>query len=59
MVTAMYDGALAKAGLKTSQFTVLVAVANREKAKPAELTNLLQMDESTLSCNVERMCAKG
>ena len=59
MVSAIYDGALAKAGLKTSQFTVLVAVANREMAKPAELTNLLQMDESTLSRNVERMCAKG
>jgi DNA-binding MarR family transcriptional regulator len=56
---AIYDGALAKAGLKTSQFTVLVAVANRGKARPAELTKLLQMDESTLSRNVERMCARG
>jgi DNA-binding MarR family transcriptional regulator len=59
MVTAIYDGALAGAGLKTSQFGVLVAVANRKKARPAELTKLLQMDESTLSRNVERMCAKG
>ena len=59
MVTAIYDGALASAGLKTSQFTVLVAVTNREKARPAELNKLLQMDESTVSRNVERMCAKG
>ena len=59
MVTAIYDGALADAGLKTSQFSVLVAVSNREKARPAELTKLLQMDESTLSRNVERMCARG
>ena len=59
MVTAIYDGALAGAGLKTSQFSVLVAVANRKKARPAELTKLLQMDESTLSRNVERMCARG
>jgi DNA-binding MarR family transcriptional regulator len=59
MVTAIYDSALASAGLKTSQYSVLVAVANREKAKPAELAKLLQMDESTLSRNVERMCAKG
>jgi DNA-binding MarR family transcriptional regulator len=58
MVTAIYDGALASAGLRTSQFTVLVAVANREKVRPAELTKLLQMDESTLSRNVERMCAR-
>jgi len=59
MVTAIYDGALASGGLKTSQFSVLVAVSNRGKARPAELTELLQMDESTLSRNVERMCAKG
>lgn len=59
MVSAIYDGALASAGLKTSQFSVLVAVFNREKIRPSELTKLLQMDESTLSRNVERMCAKG
>jgi DNA-binding MarR family transcriptional regulator len=59
MVTTIYDGALAGAGLKTSQFTMLVVVANRGKAAPAELTKQLQMDESTLSRNVERMCAKG
>lgn len=59
MVSAIYDAALASAGLKTSQFSVLVAVANRKKARPAELTKLLQMDESTLSRNVERMCARG
>src|ERR1700686_2557662 len=59
MITAFYDGALASAGLKTSQFSVLVAVANREKARPAELAKLLEMDESTLSRNVERMCARG
>ena len=59
MVTAIYDGALASAGLKTSQFSVLVAVFNRKKARPAELTKHLQMDESTLSRNVERMCARG
>jgi DNA-binding MarR family transcriptional regulator len=59
MVTTIYDGALSSAGLKTSQFTVLVTVANREKARPADLVKLLQLDESTLSRNVERMCAKG
>ena len=59
VVTAIYDRALASAGLKTSQFSVLVTVANREKARPAELIKALQMDESTLSRNVDRMCAKG
>src|ERR1700730_16560967 len=59
MVSAIYDGALANAGVKTSQFSVLVSVANRNQARPAELTKHLQLDESTLSRNVERMCARG
>lgn len=59
MVSAIYDSALADAGLKTSQFSVLVSVANRKQARPAELIKNLQLDESTLSRNVERMCARG
>jgi DNA-binding MarR family transcriptional regulator len=59
MVTAIYDDAMLSAGLKTSQFTVLVAVASREESRPAELAKFLQMDESTLSRNVDRMCNKG
>jgi DNA-binding MarR family transcriptional regulator len=59
MVTAIYDEALAEAGLKTSQFNLLVAVTNREDSRPADLAKILSMDESTLSRNAERMCAKG
>jgi DNA-binding MarR family transcriptional regulator len=59
MVTTIYDSAFAGAGLKTTQFGMLVVIANRGKARPAELTKLLQLDESTLSRNVERMRAKG
>jgi hypothetical protein len=58
MVSAIYDGALADTGLKTSQFSVLVSVFNRGKVRPAELTNLLQMDESTLSRNVREGLAQ-
>lgn len=59
MITAIYDEALAGVGLKVSQFNLLVAAVNREGARPAELAKLLAMDESTLSRNVERMCARG
>jgi DNA-binding MarR family transcriptional regulator len=59
MISAIYDSALASAGLKTSQFSVIISVANRKRARPAELTKHLQLDESTLSRNVERMCARG
>jgi DNA-binding MarR family transcriptional regulator len=58
-VTSIYDEALSKSGLKISQFGVLVAVSDRERCRPSELAGLLQMDESTLSRNVERMCARG
>jgi DNA-binding MarR family transcriptional regulator len=59
IITGIYDDALSGIGMKVSQFSVLVAVSNREKARPAELAKILQMDESTLSRNVERMCARG
>jgi DNA-binding MarR family transcriptional regulator len=59
VITGIYDDALSGVGMKVSQFTLLVAVSNREKARPAELARLLQMDESTLSRNVERMCVRG
>jgi DNA-binding MarR family transcriptional regulator len=58
-ISAIYDAALSDAGLKTTQFSVLVAVANRGSVKPGELARSLRMDESTLSRNVERMCARG
>lgn len=59
VITAIYDDAFSELGLKVSQFSVLTAVANREETRPAELAKVLEMDESTVSRNVERMCAKG
>jgi len=59
MVTSIYDDALAGVGLKASQFNLLVTTASREDTRPADLAKFLEMDESTLSRNVERMCAKG
>jgi len=58
-ISAIYDEQFSELGLKVSQFSVLVAVTNRGAARPAELAKILEMDESTLSRNVERMCAKG
>jgi DNA-binding MarR family transcriptional regulator len=59
VITAVYDDALAEVGLKVGQFSILNAIANREETRPAELAKFLEMDESTLSRNVARMCAKG
>jgi DNA-binding MarR family transcriptional regulator len=59
MISGIYDDALAEVGLKVSQFSLLNAIANREDTQPAELAKFLAMDESTLSRNVARMCARG
>jgi DNA-binding MarR family transcriptional regulator len=59
VITAIYDDALAEVGLKVSQLSVLNAIANREETQAAELAKSLEMDESTLSRNVARMCARG
>jgi DNA-binding MarR family transcriptional regulator len=59
IVTSVYDDSLSAVGLKVSQFSVLNAVASREDTQPAELAKFLEMDESTLSRNVARMCVRG
>jgi DNA-binding MarR family transcriptional regulator len=59
VITSIYDEALTGAGVKTPQFNVLVAVSNHSGMRPSELAKILAMDESTLSRNVDRMCAKG
>ena len=59
VISGVYDDALAGVGLKVSQFSLLNAIANGEDPRPAELAKSLAMDESTLSRNVARMCARG
>lgn len=59
VVTGLYDDALRPLGLKVSQLNILVVAAKLGLARPAEVCNLLQLDASTLSRNVDRMRAKG
>ena len=59
VISGVYDDALAGVGLKVSQFSLLNAIAKGEDPRPAELAKSLAMDESTLSRNVARMCARG
>jgi DNA-binding MarR family transcriptional regulator len=55
VVTGFYDDALRPLGLKVSQLNILVVTAKLGLARPAQFCNILQMDTSTLSRNVERM----
>jgi DNA-binding MarR family transcriptional regulator len=59
VVTNLYDDALRPLGLKVSQLNILVVTAKLGVAQPAQVCDLLHLDTSTLSRNVERMRAKG
>lgn len=59
MVTRLYDEALRPHGIKVSQMNILVVVARLGIARAAEVGNLLELEISTLSRNLERMRAKG
>ena len=59
VVTNLYDDALRPLGLKVSQLNILVLTAKLGLAQPAQVCDILHLDTSTLSRNVERMRAKG
>ena len=58
VVTNLFDEGLRSLGLKMSQLNVLVATAKLGVAHAARVCDILQLDVSTLSRNVERMRAK-
>ena len=51
-VTRMYDAALAPAGLKASQFSLLLAIAAARRAPLGRLADAVGMDRTTLSRNL-------
>jgi DNA-binding MarR family transcriptional regulator len=59
VVTNFYDDALRQLGLRVSQLNILVVTAKLGLAQPAKVCDILHLDTSTLSRNVERMRAKG
>ena len=59
VVSGIYDEQLRPLGLKVSQLNILVATAKLGTARSGRVCELLCLDESTLSRNVERMRAKG
>jgi len=59
VVTNLYDDALRPLGLRVSQLNILVVTGKVGLARPAQVCEILQLDASTLSRNVERMRAKG
>jgi DNA-binding MarR family transcriptional regulator len=59
VVTNLYDDALRPLRLKVSQLNILIVTARLGMARPAQVCDILQLDASTLSRNVERMRSHG
>jgi DNA-binding MarR family transcriptional regulator len=59
VMTKVYDDALRPFGLTVSQMALLAVAADRGVLRQAEVCTRLQLDDSTLSRNLDRMRANG
>jgi DNA-binding MarR family transcriptional regulator len=59
VITNLYDDALRPLGLKVSQLNILIVTAKLGVARPGQVCDILKLDASTLSRNIERMRAHG
>ena len=59
VVTKVYDDALRPHGLKVTQLAMLVVAEDRGLIRQSQVGAELQLDDSTLSRNLERMRANG
>ena len=58
-VARLYDGELARAGLKTTQFSLLTALHRLGPAQPGQLAKTLRLQPSTLTRNLQPLVAAG
>jgi DNA-binding MarR family transcriptional regulator len=59
VMSGLYDEAFRPHGLRVSQGNILLTVAHRGEARPAEICRILRIEKSTLSRDVELMRQKG
>jgi DNA-binding MarR family transcriptional regulator len=59
VITKVYDDALRPLGLKVTQMSMLAVAEDRGFIRQSEVGAELQLDDSTLSRNLERMRANG
>jgi len=58
-ISSLFDDALREHGIKISQVNLLVIIYKLGDAKSSDVCNIMKMDSSTLSRNMERMKKKG
>ncbi|HEY9096788.1 MAG TPA: MarR family winged helix-turn-helix transcriptional regulator [Hydrogenophaga sp.] len=59
LVSQHYDAELAKAGLKTTQYSLLSTALHLGPSRPADLASAMKMDASTLTRNLKPLVAAG
>ena len=59
VVTSIFDSHMRPLGLKTSQANILIVVAKLKTAEHQRISEVLQIEQSTVSRNVNRMIASG
>ena len=58
-VSQHFDHIVGEAGLKNTQYSLLTRIVDRGPVRPGELADLLQMDASTLTRNLQPLVAQG
>ncbi|MEI6707290.1 MAG: MarR family winged helix-turn-helix transcriptional regulator [Methylococcales bacterium] len=59
LLTKMYDAELSKAGIKTTQFTLLCHVISYDSAPLGDIARIMGVDISTLSRNLQPLITAG
>ena len=59
VISQLYDAALKPCGIKATQFTLLAVLANRGEMPLTKLAEMLVMDRTTLSRNLQPLVKKG
>ena len=59
VISRIYDAALADHGINIAQLNLLAAIAVGGRARPSDVTRLLDLEKSTLSRNLKRMESLG
>ncbi|MBL8779933.1 MAG: winged helix-turn-helix transcriptional regulator [Alphaproteobacteria bacterium] len=59
VVTQLYDAGLSPTGLRSTQFTILVATAKNQPASIGKLADVTLMDQTTMTRNLRLMVREG
>jgi DNA-binding MarR family transcriptional regulator len=59
MVSRLYDDSFRPYGITIAQFNLLVAVGTERVTSPSQMFQVLSLEKSTVSRNIEKMIQKG